>query len=250
MKNSFQLPITQKKKKMKLDEEVGEGDREVQQEEDDFINSISVKDGISSKKKKNNDEIQPLVINLPQESAQHHDKIRNKYKHLFVNNSTTNEENNKEKNNFQNQNNNEKENNNNNNNHDHNNHNHTNGHAEDEEKKLEREAISELLTGELPILLRYRNADLDDVIDEKQKFQLDVSTRPNESTLDQYQKVPVSEFGLASLRGMGWEPGQGVGKKNQKIDPIEFIRRPGFRHGLGHAPALPDVKEKKIHKTR
>jgi len=37
-------------------------------------------------------------------------------------------------------------------------------------------------------------------------------------------------------------------KKNQKIDPIEFIRRPGFRHGLGHAPTLPEGKEKKYIK--
>lgn len=29
-----------------------------------------------------------------------------------------------------------------------------------------------------------------------------------QSTLDDYDAVPVQEFGLAMLRGMGWTPGQ------------------------------------------
>ncbi|KAG7197955.1 hypothetical protein KM043_016192 [Ampulex compressa] len=37
-----------------------------------------------------------------------------------------------------------------------------------------------------------------------------------ESTLDDYEKIPVDAFGLAMLRGMGWQPGKGIGK-NEKI---------------------------------
>jgi G patch domain/KOW motif-containing protein len=35
----------------------------------------------------------------------------------------------------------------------------------------------------------------------------DVSIRPVEPNLDDYESVPVQEFGLAMLRGMGWKPG-------------------------------------------
>jgi G patch domain/KOW motif-containing protein len=35
----------------------------------------------------------------------------------------------------------------------------------------------------------------------------DVSLRPVEPNLDDYESVPVQEFGLAMLRGMGWKPG-------------------------------------------
>lgn len=33
--------------------------------------------------------------------------------------------------------------------------------------------------------------------------------RPDESTLDDYESVPIEQFGLAILRGMGWKDGEG-----------------------------------------
>lgn len=43
--------------------------------------------------------------------------------------------------------------------------------------------------------------------DETDAYRQDVLTRPDEATLDDYDRVPVAEFGAALLRGMGWKPG-------------------------------------------
>lgn len=33
-----------------------------------------------------------------------------------------------------------------------------------------------------------------------------------EPTLEDYEKIPINDFGLAMLRGMGWKEGTGIGK--------------------------------------
>ena len=32
-----------------------------------------------------------------------------------------------------------------------------------------------------------------------------------QSTLEDYEKIPIDAFGVAMLRGMGWQPGKGNG---------------------------------------
>lgn len=53
-----------------------------------------------------------------------------------------------------------------------------------------------------------------------------------ESTIEDYERIPIDAFGLAMLRGMGWQPGRGIGK-NEKIVPavIPELRPKGM--GLG-----------------
>lgn len=46
------------------------------------------------------------------------------------------------------------------------------------------------------------------------------SVKPNlqgeqESSLEDYQNVPINDFGLAMLRGMGWKPETGIGKEQK-----------------------------------
>ena len=36
---------------------------------------------------------------------------------------------------------------------------------------------------------------------------LDVSKRAEQSTMDDYDAVPIEQYGLAMLRGMGWKAG-------------------------------------------
>jgi len=50
---------------------------------------------------------------------------------------------------------------------------------------------------------------------EAEAFQEDVITRPNSCTLQDYQRVPVEQFGLALLRGMGWKPGTGASRSGK-----------------------------------
>ncbi|XP_037092240.1 G-patch domain and KOW motifs-containing protein-like [Pollicipes pollicipes] len=49
-------------------------------------------------------------------------------------------------------------------------------------------------------------------------------------TLSDYHDVPVSEFGKALLRGMGWKDGDGTGKNGETVAPFEAVVRP---KGLG-----------------
>ncbi|KAJ5281600.1 hypothetical protein N7478_006972 [Penicillium angulare] len=76
--------------------------------------------------------------------------------------------------------------------------------------------------------------------DETSSFRTDVLSRPEPATLDQYNAIPVEEFGAALLRGMGWKDGQSVGRGNYGSSaPVEKSnkppvppRRPGYL-GIG-----------------
>ncbi|KAG5881844.1 hypothetical protein JTB14_017903 [Gonioctena quinquepunctata] len=54
-----------------------------------------------------------------------------------------------------------------------------------------------------------------------------------EPTLEDYEKIPINDFGLAMLRGMGWKDGMGIGKNavNIKVAPAPELRPKGL--GLG-----------------
>ncbi|XP_076362035.1 G-patch domain and KOW motifs-containing protein-like [Tachypleus tridentatus] len=66
---------------------------------------------------------------------------------------------------------------------------------------------------------------------------VDVSIRPDESTLEDYERVPVEEYGLAVLRGMGWKKGEPVGGKNKQcVEPMKVVLRPkGLGLGANHS---------------
>lgn len=76
--------------------------------------------------------------------------------------------------------------------------------------------------------------------DETSSFRTDVLSRPESATLDQYNAIPVEEFGAALLRGMGWKDGQSIGRANygssanveRANKPRVPERRPGFL-GIG-----------------
>jgi hypothetical protein len=104
---------------------------------------------------------------------------------------------------------------------------------------------------DLPLLLKFRNTELDKIDDEEKRFKADVASRPDEADLDGYERVPIDQFGTAMLRGMGWSEGAPIGVgDNAKVVPVtEFVSRPGYRTGLGATPlAAPPPKKKKIIK--
>ncbi|XP_066500917.1 G-patch domain and KOW motifs-containing protein [Hoplias malabaricus] len=60
---------------------------------------------------------------------------------------------------------------------------------------------------------------------------VNVDLRPESSTDADYDRVPVSAYGLAMLKGMGWKEGEGIGRTfKQDVKPIEHQLRP---KGLG-----------------
>ncbi|KOC66301.1 G patch domain and KOW motifs-containing protein [Habropoda laboriosa] len=47
-----------------------------------------------------------------------------------------------------------------------------------------------------------------------------------QSTLEDYEKIPVDAFGVAMLRGMGWQPGKGIGKNEKMVSAVLPELRP------------------------
>jgi G patch domain/KOW motif-containing protein len=88
----------------------------------------------------------------------------------------------------------------------------------------------------IPLLMQNRPPGTEAVQDDKAKFLTDVEQRPPESTLDDYERVPISHFGEAMLRGMGWSKGTAIGGTFKGlVEPIEFVPRAS---GLGLGATL------------
>ncbi|KAG5310216.1 GPKOW protein, partial [Acromyrmex insinuator] len=68
-----------------------------------------------------------------------------------------------------------------------------------------------------------------------------------ESTLEDYEKIPLNVFGSAMLRGMGWKPGEGIGKNPKLVTPIVPELRP-IGMGLGADKTALQKQDGKIQK--
>nr|CAH7735414.1 unnamed protein product [Callosobruchus chinensis] len=68
-----------------------------------------------------------------------------------------------------------------------------------------------------------------------------------EPTLEDYENIPISDYGLAMLRGMGWKEGMGIGKKAVKINVAKppDVRPKGL--GLG---ATRDIQIQEMSKEK
>ncbi|CAD6585267.1 MAG: hypothetical protein ASARMPRED_002115 [Alectoria sarmentosa] len=115
-------------------------------------------------------------------------------------------------------------------------------------KTTDEEAMEALLGGEkktilvLPALEDERDSykseqdAYEDYLDEDDRFKADVASRPDVSTLDEYEVTPVHDFGAGLLRGMGWKDGEPVGKRRTQgttvSKPRIVERRPALL-GIG-----------------
>jgi len=80
---------------------------------------------------------------------------------------------------------------------------------------------------------------------EEDEGPLNVELRPEEATLEDYEDVPIEEYGLAMLRGMGWKAGEGIGKTRKGVaPPVEAALRPKGL-GLGADKTVKMKEEKK-----
>ncbi|KAG1653064.1 hypothetical protein FOA52_003809 [Chlamydomonas sp. UWO 241] len=61
---------------------------------------------------------------------------------------------------------------------------------------------------------------------------------PDIAPVEAYEDMPIEEFGMAMLRGMGWQEGMGVGRNRKTVEAIEYLKRPE-RLGLGAQSVLP-----------
>ena len=79
-------------------------------------------------------------------------------------------------------------------------------------------------------------------VSEEDAYRLAIASAPEASTLEDYERVPVEEFGAALLRGMGWKGETHGGKKGPKgKERWEVERRPNLL-GLG-AKELKEAEE-------
>ena len=71
-------------------------------------------------------------------------------------------------------------------------------------------------------------------ISEADAYKQDVDELPDVATLDDYARVPVSQFGAALLRGMGWKEGTAATRKSGKglVEPYLPTARPALL-GIG-----------------
>jgi len=69
---------------------------------------------------------------------------------------------------------------------------------------------------------------------EDEVYKDDYTTAPDMATLEEYDKVPVEQFGAAMLRGMGWKEGMGIGMNEGKKAAKDKVpeRRPALL-GIG-----------------
>ena len=93
---------------------------------------------------------------------------------------------------------------------------------------------------------------------EDDAFREDVEDLPNEATLQDYERMPVSQFGAALLRGMGWKPGEPASRNKNRgiVEPWLPSARPAllgigakereiFDDGSGRSRSTPSRPDKK-----
>ena len=95
-----------------------------------------------------------------------------------------------------------------------------------------------------PLLTHNQIPGLAALESESEKFQHDVAHRPDalDVTSDSYDQVPVENFGLAMLRGMGWNGTRACASS----DPVPRVRR----LGLGAKPRPMESSKKRKHHSK
>ncbi|GMH34526.1 hypothetical protein BSKO_02360 [Bryopsis sp. KO-2023] len=86
---------------------------------------------------------------------------------------------------------------------------------------------------------------------EAQVYKEDVGKLPDEANPEAYEAMPVSDFGMALLRGMNWKEGDPVGrnKAGKAAVVVEFIPRDS-RLGLGAKPSAITAGRKRKHMSK
>jgi len=98
--------------------------------------------------------------------------------------------------------------------------------------------------GDVPLLIANMLPGLKEAKSDRERFELNMAARPAELDPhdDAFDKVPIEEFGMAMLRGMGYREDVGVGKGDnaRTVQPYLLEGRPALL-GLGAKPKPGDV---------
>ncbi|KAI9496123.1 DExH-box splicing factor binding site-domain-containing protein [Zychaea mexicana] len=103
-------------------------------------------------------------------------------------------------------------------------------------KSLEEQALEEVIEGKNDSDEEHpKNTAVIPMVDETEVFREDVKSRPDDATMDDYERMPVDQFGAALLRGLGWKEGEGIGRNRRNAPtpkPFTPIKRQALL-GLG-----------------
>ncbi|PRP78273.1 G patch domain and KOW motifs-containing protein-like [Planoprotostelium fungivorum] len=81
------------------------------------------------------------------------------------------------------------------------------------------------------------------------RLKKDIESRPEESSIDDYERVPVSAFGSAMLQSLGWSEGAPIGLTNAIVFEPVLTKKRGRGHlGLGATPK--DTDNELPHKKK
>lgn len=109
-----------------------------------------------------------------------------------------------------------------------------------EEETEDQRALRAILAGTDESMGEAPFVEIIPAVTEDDAYQQDVAELPDSSTMEDYERVPVSQFGAALLRGMGWKEGMAASKKNKGlVEPWLPQARPALL-GIG-------AKEKEVY---
>ncbi|KAM9324910.1 G-patch domain and KOW motifs-containing protein [Gastrophryne carolinensis] len=112
-----------------------------------------------------------------------------------------------------------------------------------ESRKSQQNDSTEDQTSSIPLLMQNR---VPTGYEDGDKVNVDL--RPESAEPANYDQVPVEQYGMAMLRGMGWKEGEGIGKTfKQDIKPLEQKLRP---KGLGLGADRSALQELEPQKPR
>ncbi|KAJ3231895.1 hypothetical protein HDU81_003460 [Chytriomyces hyalinus] len=122
----------------------------------------------------------------------------------------------------------------------------------EDNRTLEEKAIAQLLQESsqarpeiVPILQQNAVPGIQNLTDPKEKYLYDVSLRPDEATIQDFEDVPIEDFGIAMLRGMGYKEDE----SKMKDDFVFNKPRPNLL-GLGAEPPKPPPAGSKDKKSK
>ena len=73
----------------------------------------------------------------------------------------------------------------------------------------------------------------------------DIEMRPDESTTEDYEMMPISQFGTTLLKGMGCKKSEGIGHTNKRhIEITKYVQRPPGQ-GLGAIKKFEDSSRRR-----
>ena len=68
---------------------------------------------------------------------------------------------------------------------------------------------------------------IDEIVDSKKKLEIDVSHRPDAPSIDDFETIPIGDFGMALMKGMGFNPNDNS-NSNSNNDSFNSSRKVKF----------------------